>query len=103
MLLNKSKKQYLRIRYEDFIQNPKNTTNSILTLIQEETANLPFESNLTVKMSTDHLFTGSPSSRSRTGSVKLQLDERWKTNMKLIDRTTTMGLTWLLMKRYGYL
>ena len=102
MLLNRDKTRYLRIRYEDFMNNPTDTVKLILNLIQEADSQLPFKDSSTVKMGLDHLFTGSPSSRATVGSVKLKLDEKWKTRLKLLDKTTISSLTLPLSKRYGY-
>lgn len=102
MLLNQDKTRYLRIRYEDFTNNPRDTVKLILNLVRESDSQLPFEDNSTVKMGLDHLFTGSPSSRATTGSVKLKPDEKWKTKLKLQNRATVSSLTLPLSKRYGY-
>ena len=100
MLLNSSPKRYLRIRYENFVQNPKTAVDSILNLVQEEVTQLPFKDNSTVEMKVDHIFAGSPSSRSQTGAVKLQLDDRWKEKMKPIDKALVTYLTFPFSKRY---
>ena len=100
MLLNFSKKRYLRINYEDFIVNPKPTVEQILELLNEKVTELPFIDRSTVKMGTDHIVTGSPSSRSDIGIVKLQLDERWKQKMKLRDKVLVTCTTCLLSKKY---
>jgi len=102
MLLNKDTTRYLRIRYEDFTNNPRDTVKLILNLVRESDSQLPFEADSTVKLGLDHLFTGSPSSRATTGSVKLKPDEKWKTKLKLQDKTTVSSLTLPLSKRYGY-
>ena len=102
MLLNRCPERYLRISYEDFVQNPRTVLESLLNLLQEEVTQLPFKDNSTVNMGVDHLFTGSPSSRSETGAVKLQLDERWKKEMKPIDKSVIASLSWFLLRKYGY-
>ena len=102
-LLNRPANRYLRIRYEEFIQNPKPVVESILALLKEEVTQLPFKDDSTVIMGTDHIFAGSPSSRSDTGLVKLNLDERWKKQMKSVDKATIKSLTSPLLMRYGYL
>jgi hypothetical protein len=101
MLLNTSSKRYLRISYESFIQNPKITIESVLDLLDEKATNLPFLDSSTIKMSTDHIITGSPSSRSDIGTVKLSLDEKWKKSMRELDKTLINILTFLFVKRYS--
>ena len=103
MLLNSSPKCYLRISYEDFVRDPKVAVESVLNLIQEKVIQLPFRNDSTVEMGVDHIFAGSPSSRSKTGAVKLQLDERWKKKMKPTDRAVVTSFTLPLLKKYGYL
>ena len=103
MLLNRSPERYLRISYEDFVQNPKTAVECLLSLVQEKVTQLPFRDDSTVKMSVDHIFAGSPSSRSEIGAVKLQLDESWKNKMKPIDKAVVTKLTWHWRKKYEYL
>lgn len=102
LLLNSPQKRYLRISYEDFIQNPQMAVEKILNLLDEKVTELPFVDKSTVKMSTDHIVTGSPSSRSNTGMVNLRLDERWKKNMIFRDKLIISGLTLPLLYSYKY-
>ncbi|VEP16410.1 conserved hypothetical protein [Hyella patelloides LEGE 07179] len=74
----------------------------ILNLLDEKVTELPFVDKSTVKMSTDHIVTGSPSSRSNTGMVNLRLDERWKKNMIFRDKLIISGLTLPLLYSYKY-
>ena len=103
MLLNRSPKRYLRISYEDFVRNPKVAVESVLNLVQEKVIQLPFKDDSTVEMGVDHIFAGSPSSRSETGAVKLCPDEKWKKKMKPTDRAVITSLTLPLLKKYKYL
>ncbi|NJK57589.1 MAG: hypothetical protein HC939_17090 [Pleurocapsa sp. SU_5_0] len=100
MLLNSSKERYLRTSYKNFIQNPEIAVRDVLDLLNEEVLNLPFIDSSTVEMNTDHIVTGSPSSRSDTGTVKLSLDEKWKQKMNQVDKTLINFFTFPIMKRY---
>lgn len=100
MLLDSSTKRYLRISYENFIQNPKIAVGSVLEMLDEEVINLPFIDSSTVKMRKDHIITGSPSSRSDIGTVKLSLDKKWQQSMKKIDKALISIFTFPIMKRY---
>lgn len=102
MLLNRFPQRYVRMRYEDFVQNPKLASESLLNLLGEKNAQLPFIDDSTINMGIDHIFAGSPSSRSETGAVRLQLDERWKKEMKPKDRAIVTSLTFPLLKNYQY-
>ena len=99
-LLNYPQERYLRINYESFMQTPQKIIKQILNLIDVEAVELPFTERSTVKMSIDHIVTGSPSSRSELGTVELKLDERWKKQMKFIDRSIVNLSTFNLQKKY---
>jgi hypothetical protein len=103
MLLNSSRKRYLRINYESFMANPQIAVKQILDLLNEEVTELPFIGKSEVKMTTDHIITGSPSSRSQTGVVKLRLDEQWKQQMIFRDKLLVSCLTFPLLYSYKYL
>ena len=102
MLLNRSPGRYLRITYEDFVQNPKVAATSLLNLVKEAKTELTFVEDCTINMNIDHIFAGSPSSRSEIGAVKLCLDERWKQEMNPIDKAVVTSLTFPLLQKYGY-
>ena len=100
MLLNSSSKErYLRIRYEDFIQNPQTVVKQILSILNEKNKELPFIDKTTVKMYEDHIITGSPSSRSDTGTVRLSLDEKWQQHLNQFDRNIINFFTFLIGKK----
>jgi hypothetical protein len=101
MLLNRSPERYLRISYEDFVRNPKTAVKSVLNLVQEKVTQLPFKDDSTVIMNVDHIFAGSPSSRSEIGAVKLRLDERWKKEMQAIDKALVTYVTFPVTKKYS--
>lgn len=100
MLLNNTSKHYLRIRYEDFIQSPQTVVKQILNLLNEKDKELPFIDKTTVKMSKDHIITGSPSSRSEIGTVKLSLDEKWKYSMNNLNKALIDMFTFPIFKKY---
>jgi hypothetical protein len=55
----------LRVRYEDFVREPRRTVQRIAALVDEVPAELPFSSDSTVRMQPTHsvsgIRTGSPS------------------------------------------
>lgn len=103
ILLNRFPERYIRMRYEDFVQNPKLAVESLLNFLREKVTQLSFIDDSTVNMGIDHIFAGSPSSRSDTGAVELQLDERWKKEMKPKDKAIITSLTFPLLKKYEYI
>lgn len=102
LLLKSRQKPYIRINYEDFVSDPQLALNRILVLLDVKVPELPFVGKDRVKMSTDHLITGSPSSRSETGIVRLKLDEKWKKNLIFRDKLLISGLTFPLLCSYKY-
>lgn len=102
ILLNRHSNRYLRISYENFIQDTKEVIESILGFIKEKEIQVDYGEQTKLQMNIDHILGGSPSSRSDTGMVKLYLDERWKEEMNLIDRAYVTSLTWPSLVKYGY-
>ncbi|BAZ51445.1 sulfotransferase [Nostoc ellipsosporum NOK] len=102
MFLKRSPERYMRINYEDFIQNPKTGLQALLNFLQEEEANINFIEDNQAKLSVNHIFGGSPSSTTKKGLVDLRLDDRWKKGMKPIDKAIVSSLTWPLLRKYGY-
>jgi hypothetical protein len=102
-LLNTSSDRYLRLQFEEFVANPKDSLAKILHLLGETATTLPFTSDSVVEMGVDHIFAGSPSSRSQTGKVDLRLDERWKTELPPVERRLIKALTYPMLQKYGYI
>lgn len=101
LLWKKSNFRYQRLRYEDFISNPKESLEKILQFIEEPTDKIPIDSKHQASLEVCHTISGNPS-RFSTGTVKLKIDEQWKSDMKKSDRRTLSLLTWPLLWRYGY-
>ncbi|MGF1603315.1 MAG: sulfotransferase [Thermosynechococcaceae cyanobacterium] len=101
-LLNRNPTRYLRMRYEDFVQAPEDSVRAILSLINEQESKLPFIQPSTVKMGVDHIISGSPSSRSETGSVQLKTDNKWQQKISAIDKFVSGYATLPLLIKYGY-
>jgi hypothetical protein len=94
--------RYLKVRYEDFMNDPKETVGRILDLVQKEVPPLPFLADHRVELGTNHTVSGNPV-RFMTGTVELKLDDEWQEKMKRSDKNTVTGLTLPLLFRYGYL
>ncbi len=92
--------KYLQIRYEDFVANPKKGLNTILKLVNEEQRSLDFIKEEGILFGENHCVFGNPD-LFKKGKLKLRLDGEWK-HMKKRDWMITTGLTWPLLKRYGY-
>jgi hypothetical protein len=93
--------RYMRVRYEDLVNEAEETLVRILALLGENDARLPLTDGQ-VELGVDHAVEGNPM-RFGQGAVELCLDEEWKKGMKRTDRRVTTALTWPLLLKYGYL
>lgn len=93
--------RYHRLRYEDFIQAPKQAVHSILEFAAIKPVLLPFTSPSEVKLGITHSIFGNDN-RAETGLISLRLDEVWKQKMEHPDQLKVGLMTWPLLLRYGY-
>jgi hypothetical protein len=92
---------YLRLRYEDFIAEPRQSFEQILDLVGEQDASLPLEGERAVKLGISHTVSGNPN-RFDTGTVELKSDQAWIGKMLPRDQKLVTALTLPLLPRYGY-
>ncbi len=97
-----SSSNYMLIRYEDFIRQPRQKTEEIIKLCQENVTNLPFVTEHEVLLHSNHNVSGNPS-RFRTGRVQLKIDNEWETKLKPRDKAVISTLSFPFLKRYGYI
>jgi hypothetical protein len=93
--------RYLRLRYEDFIADPRRGFEEILNLTGEDDAELPLVGERDVKLGISHTVSGNPN-RFDTGTVELRQDRAWQEQMKSRDRALVTALTLPLLARYHY-
>jgi hypothetical protein len=93
--------RYLRLRYEDFIADPRRGFEEILNLTGEDVAELPLVGERDVKLGISHTVSGNPN-RFDTGTVELRQDRAWQEQMKSRDRALVTALTLPLLARYHY-
>jgi hypothetical protein len=93
--------RYLRLRYEDFIADPRRSFEEILKLTGEENAELPLVGERDVKLGISHTVSGNPN-RFDTGTVELRQDRAWQKQMNPRDRALVTALTLPLLTRYQY-
>ncbi len=91
----------LRIRYEDFVLQPRATIQAILKLAGESPERLPFVDERTLALESAHTVMGNPS-RFLTGHVEIQADAEWVSHLQRGDRLLVTLLTAPLLRRYGY-
>ena len=91
---------WLRLRYEDFCADPVESMDRLLSMMGVA-GRPPFEDAGTVLLGPNHIVAGNPS-RFTVGSVRIRVDEEWKTAMSHRDRLLVAASTWPLLRRYGY-
>jgi hypothetical protein len=93
--------RYMLLRYEDFVAAPKQTIESILSLVKERRSDLPFVGEHSVKLGSNHTTTGNPS-RFSLGTVEIRSNSEWERKMRQSHKKVVTALTWPLLHRYGY-
>lgn len=91
----------LRLRYEDFVADPRVSVHSVLELFPGSPSDLSFIGQGAVELRTQHTLSGNPS-RFQSGTVHLRADEEWKKSMKQGDRMAVTALTWPWRAKLGY-
>ena len=99
-LWRRSPERYLRLRYEDFVAEPRKSLARILGLVGV-TAELPLAGEREVRLGVSHTVSGNPN-RFDTGAVELRPDQEWVSSMSPRDRALVTALTLPLLKHYGY-
>jgi hypothetical protein len=97
----KAPDRYLRLRYEDFVAEPRKTIDTICAFVGEDVTGSPFVSDTEVQLTPSHSVAGNPS-RFTTGLVTLRPDDEWRTKMRGTDRAVVTAVTWPLLLRHGY-
>ena len=93
---------YLKLYYEEFIRFPVESLNQQMEVLGISN-NLEFISTPEVELNkVHHTIAGNPI-RFQKGTIKLQLDEEWRSKMKPVDRSMVTLVTWFLLKRYHYI
>mgnify|MGYP000296299876 CR=1 FL=1 len=95
------RQRYMRVYYEDFIMQPRDTLINILNFVEERNRDLSFVNNQTVKLNSCHTISGNPV-RFKVGEIKLHLDTEWLYNMPFKYKFLVYLLTWPLLLKYSY-
>jgi hypothetical protein len=100
-LWSRSSTRYMRLRYEDFVEEPRRAMKGILGMLHEDTRRLTFLDGRVVELGVSHTVSGNPN-RFQTGGVRLRPDDEWASRMRLRDKILVTLLTFPLLSRYGY-
>lgn len=100
----RGKPHYLRLRYEDIVNDPAAAVREIVTVAGHPQADLSFITGSEVHFTrTDHTVAGNPNRFQQGTSVAIRFDEAWKEKMSAGDRRVVTAVTWPLLVKYGYL
>lgn len=100
--LRRRVKSYVRVHYEDLVENPECQLRRILQLIEFGEVPLPFIQGQRVYMGVTHTVSGNPM-RFQQGWIELRHDNDWRKQMKLSQKLLVTALTLPGLVNYGYL
>lgn len=92
---------YLRVRYEDFTNAPRDTIERILTFIDEPRDLDAVVDDTQVWLDRAHSVGGNPN-RFQTGAIPLRTDRAWVESLPTRSMLSVSALTLPLLVRYGY-
>ncbi len=94
---------FVRVRYEDFVASPSATVERIVREVDRGAGDeaMAHVGEGSVHLGVDHLIASNPN-RSRRGMVQLHEDVAWQRKMSAPRRWIVTGLTFGLLRRYGY-
>jgi sulfotransferase family protein len=101
LLRRRLRGRYLRLRYEDFVREPRAAVESISRLVGESDDALPFVSDHVARVAPNHTVGGNPS-RFKTGDLALKPDDEWRATMTPRARLLATLPALPLLRRYGY-
>jgi hypothetical protein len=93
--------RYLRIRYEDFVEDPESTLRGIGRFLGEDLDPSSFIEGHQASIEAVHSAWGNPN-RFDAGRVTIRADDAWVEELPAFQRRVTEVLTWPLLRRYGY-
>lgn len=91
----------LRMRFEDFLADPRQQVELARILLDEPTGRSPFIDDHTVQLGINHTIAGNPS-RFITGAIRLEDRLEWRKDQSVVDRWITTAVALPFMRRYGY-
>ena len=92
---------YVRMRYEDFVAEPRESVKRIVEMLDMGDAKLPFEDARTVTLGPNHTVAGNPD-RLKSGPVPIRTDAGAKFKMRGRDELLVTTLTLPVMLWLGY-
>ncbi len=106
LLKRKQNVRYLRVRYEDFVQNPRAVLDNVSAMLDLPTSSPRY--HLTEKGFEDRYHArdisiwGNPKVRTKRGAIQVTEDSEWIKKLSLKKKLIVTLLTLPLLVRYGY-
>jgi Sulfotransferase family len=92
--------RFMRLRYEDFVAEPRESVRRVVQMLGMGDAELPFSDASTVMLAPNHTVAGNPD-RLRSGPVVIRRDAG-TSRLGRRDQAIVTGLTVPLLLRFGY-
>jgi hypothetical protein len=90
----------LRLRYEDFVRDPRGRIADILRLLDLD-AEPPISAGGAAVLGLNHTVTGNPD-RLTSGPIRIRPDDRWRQDLPTRAGLTATALALPLLGRHGY-
>lgn len=100
-LLKFRAKRYLRVKYEDFARDPRETVKNILDFAQFEYNEIPIAHDGRTVLDIQHSVSGN-AARFRVGKTAIRIDDQWKSEMSRNTKFWISLVLFPLLLRYGY-
>ncbi len=101
-VLRATRFRYKKVKYEDFVADPRSTVDALSAFAQEEIiASGTRLRGTEVNLGDHHIFSGNPM-RARTGWMPIRLDTEWQTRLSPAQFAMVTAITWPLLRVNGY-
>lgn len=91
--------RYRKLRYQDFVADPRTTVSNILEFVREPADHARVSARRTVELGEDHTVAGNPI-RFRRGEIEVRRDDEWRTRMPGTSRALVTALTFPALARF---
>jgi hypothetical protein len=93
--------RYLRLRYEDVMDEPRSSLIAVAEMVGIDPALLPFVADDKVVLSESHVLAGNPNRRD-IGPVQFRADRRWESSLGRRERFTVTAVCAVMLRQMGY-
>lgn len=93
---------FLRLRYEDFVEAPRATLEAVCALAGLDDPDLSFIQGDHAELRRSNCTLSGNPMRFDQGHLTVRPDLRWREHYPTLQRGLVSGLTWPLLRRYGY-